>query len=217
METKRIRIVQDTFPTSPREWCNVGTMVCEHDRYRLGDVNDFKPWNASNWKEHMAEYFQNNYNTGVDFTDYDNYDKEVDRVWNWIDKNIIYSNLYLYDHSGISISCGQFNCKWDSGQVGFIYCTKETAVKEWGKKICTKEVMQKAIKYMEGEVDTYDQYLRGDVYGFIIETWNPEPGCGWETEDSCSGFYGDDMKTNGIEEHIPQELHYLLDDVEVEY
>lgn len=43
--------------------------------------------------------------------------------------------LYLYDHSGISMSTGSFigrapHAEWDSGCVGFIYLEKETAIKE---------------------------------------------------------------------------------------
>jgi len=31
------KIVADMNPESPREWDNVGTMVCSHRRYNLGD------------------------------------------------------------------------------------------------------------------------------------------------------------------------------------
>lgn len=42
--------------------------------------------------------------------------------------------LWLYDHSGITMSCGartgQFADRWDSGQVGWVVMLKETAMKE---------------------------------------------------------------------------------------
>ena len=41
--------------------------------------------------------------------------------------------LYLFDHSGISISTGSFHDPWDSGQVGFIYASKEKAKEGWGQ------------------------------------------------------------------------------------
>ena len=37
VEEKRIRIKSDLNPESPREWYNIGTMVCWHSRYQLGD------------------------------------------------------------------------------------------------------------------------------------------------------------------------------------
>ena len=34
-----IDVHQDPEPESPRDWCNLGTMVCDHRRYKLGDDN----------------------------------------------------------------------------------------------------------------------------------------------------------------------------------
>jgi len=222
---KRLRIYADRHPSSPREWDNLCTMVCKHNRYTLGD-KEFAASQANNWREHVAEYFLENYSTGVDEEDFE---VAVEKVYEWINDNVIIKPLYLYDHSGQTISTSPFSCRWDSGQVGFIYCTLEQAeknftvvdgmVKEWygkneGQMIPLKDVVERC---MEGEVETYDQYLRGDVYGFLVEEWNPEVGCGWETVDSCGGFYGSDMKENGILDYIPEELHHLVDEVEIEY
>lgn len=101
------------------------------------------------------------------------------------DKNHIALPIYLYDHSGITINTAGFSCPWDSGQVGVIYCTKEAAVKEFGNKVCTTKVREKALKCLRGEIEELDQYLRGEVYGF--EVFDPAG----ELVDSCWGFYGD--------------------------
>lgn len=92
--------------------------------------------------------------------------------------------LYLYDHSGITMRTTPFSCPWDSGQVGVIYVTREKLLKEYGGKRLTKKVLEKATKVLVGEVETYDQYIRGDVYGFVIEDQDGEQ------VESVWGFFG---------------------------
>lgn len=77
-----------------------------------------------------------------------------------------------------------FSCPWDSGQVGAIVVSKEKVRKEYGWKVVTKKRIEKIREYLINEVSTYDQYLRGDVYGYIVESANGE------NLDSCWGFYG---------------------------
>jgi len=64
--------------------------------------------------------------------------------------------LYLYDHSGITISTSPFGCNWDSGQVGWVFITNQT-IKEEGID------ESKVEEYLKSEVETYDQYLTGEV------------------------------------------------------
>ena len=90
--------------------------------------------------------------------------------------------LYLMDHSGLSISTGDFQDRWDSGQVGFIYTTAER-IKEMGLEGASTERLEKALC---AEVAVYDQYLSGDVWYYTIEDDNGE------VLDSCGGLYGHD-------------------------
>jgi hypothetical protein len=92
--------------------------------------------------------------------------------------------LYLYDHSGITMSTAPFSCPWDSGQVGFIYADKEAIRKNFMKKACSKKMLAQALEILRDEVKVYDQYLTGDVYGYVIKD---EEG---EVVDSCWGFFG---------------------------
>ncbi len=94
--------------------------------------------------------------------------------------------VFLYEHSGQTIRTGPFSCPWDSGQVGFWIATKEDIAKEFsGDK-------EKAIACIEAQVKTMDDYLTGNVYGFIVTT--PEG----DDVESCWGFYGDYDQENGV-------------------
>lgn len=107
--------------------------------------------------------------------------------------NVLVKPLYLYDHSGISISTGSFigralHAEWDSGKVGYIHMTKKQAMDELsirtdsGWVALTDETWRdRADQYMEAEVKEYDNYLTGEVYGY--QTFE-----GLDEIDSCWGF-----------------------------
>lgn len=131
-----VKILTDYDPINPREdYDNLGTMVCFHRRYNLGDKHEFSVEEA---KKFAAR------------------------------KDVIALPVFLYDHSGITINTTGFSCPWDSGQIGFIYITKEKARAEYGWKLITEKRRQKLFQYLRNEVETYDQYLTGDIYGFRI-------------------------------------------------
>jgi hypothetical protein len=85
----------------------------------------------------------------------------------WRVDNVEILNLYLYDHSGITISTSPFSCPWDSGQVGFIWTTAERC---WEYDIAFWE----AAGRLEGEVKDLDYYLTGDVWGFQCYEFDKE-------------------------------------------
>lgn len=172
----RLKIIQDNSPESPREWDNLGTMFCEHRRYNLGDKN----------AQDISVY---NYKTEQRETP---------------DKGYTVLPLYLYDHSGITMSTGRFSCPWDSGCVGYIYVSDKDAKENYGWKIITKKRREIIAKHLKAEVETYDQYLTGDVYGFEFESVAVYPDGREEVQDtdSCWGFYGSDPEKNGMADHL---------------
>lgn len=200
-----INIVADDSAQDPREWYNAGKMVCQHSRYHLGD-EQYKNNYANSWREWFAYYVVEKYVTGLNLRTYDIFgyfenEEEVDKIWEWIEKNMIVMPLFLYDHSGITISTSR-TCRWDSGQVGFMYITKREAVKEWGNKKFTKAVEEKAIACMEAELKEYDNYLRGDVYGYRILDENGDE------IDSLWGFYGYDHEKSGLLDEAKSYIDY---------
>jgi hypothetical protein len=51
-----IEIYQDDYLENPREWDNLGTMVCFHNRYKLGDDHNYTP-------ESLEEFLTENNDT----------------------------------------------------------------------------------------------------------------------------------------------------------
>ena len=107
----------------------MGTMICFHRRYNLGDFHTFK---------------------------------NPDEFIKWCSENkdniISMLPLYLYDHTGITISTEPFYDRWDSGKIGCIYTTKED-VKSFGYDLEDKEYIEQRL--IE-EVEDYDAYLQND-------------------------------------------------------
>ena len=96
--------------------------------------------------------------------------------------------IFMYDHSGITISHGAFSCQWDSGQIGWHIVTKSGI-----KAMCGDDdkyyTEAKCKEYLEGELKTYDHYVTGAVYGYNIE--GVEDG-------ALFGFYGYDHEESGL-------------------
>jgi len=219
----RVRIVVDQDPMDPRGWENASRMICWHGRYNLGDDHNYD-----------CEDFLRQLTFEADADLVDRVDELEGVIWEWLyDKAIaagredprgyvtqkvdakvdgliesavragyVILPLYLMDHSGISMSTGPFGCPWDSGQVGWIVCDNETIEREWGG---SREL---ARDYLRTQVATYDDYLTGNVYGFIVEEWD---GNDWEHVDSCFGFYGHDIHTNGMADHLDADLIELAE------
>ena len=169
-----LSIEQDIDPVDPRDWDNLGTMVCFHKRYNLGDKNDLDLDDFNSWEE-LEEYLMEE------------------------EGAVVMLSLRLYDHSGISMSTSTrypYNCPWDSGWIGLIYRTQEKLNETGTDKKTAEDIL-------EAEVKTYDQYLRGDIYGFTLYEVK-KCDLGYEHReiiDSCWGFYGSDFKDNGLLDH----------------
>jgi hypothetical protein len=182
----RLEINQDNSPINPRDNDNISKMVCFHRRYNLGDKH---------------EYQQDNYNS-----------------WDELEKSIIKNEdpicifpLYLYDHSGITISINSFNDRWDSGQVGFVFVTKEYAKEIYNKKRISKKIKDRIEEIIKNEVEEFDNFLTGNVY--CIDLYNDN-----KLIESFGGFYGEDFWLNGMSYELPQEvITELIEELEKEF
>jgi hypothetical protein len=185
----KISIEQDDCNESPREWDNLGTMACWHRRMNLGDVKETHRYSPIEWMIHELIY---NYEAQIPYPK-DSYCEDWlceddERVYKYFDKFYVKLPIHVYEHGGITISSGGFSDPWDSGQLGFIYVSKEKALKEFSQKKWSKKLEEKVIRILDGEIETYDQFLTGDVWGYNI--YRPEDEDCDDSVDSCWGFYG---------------------------
>src|SRR3972149_2938921 len=124
--------------------------------------------------------FHRNYKLG------DKHKFDIDSLQEFLEENknkIITLPLYLYDHSGITMSAKPFSCPWDSGQVGIIYATYEEIRKEYKIQRVSPKILEQVKSRLLSEVEVYDRYLTGQVYGYVVEDSKGND------VDSCWGFY----------------------------
>ncbi len=189
---RKLELHYDQTPMNPRDYDNMGTMAFFHDRYDIGD------------EDH-----------GIDHTEFGGWEEMAKWIVEKMDGAIVLP-VRMYDHSGIGFAMGMeslrypFQCPWDSGQVGFVFVTKAKLVEEYGDD--SEESREKAMKCLEAELEIYNQYHAGDVYGFILRA-KPCEHCDDETGDvldSCWGFWGSDPMENGIAGHLSDEVRAEL-------
>lgn len=196
----RAVIEHDVEPTSPRDWDNLGTMICWHPRYTLGDdhdhdspadlihelANDVVAGSADVLTERLDRLSNRvpGYGSREWLAALDKLSAAYNgKIHDIAERGYVVLPLYLYDHGGISMSTGSFGCPWDSGQVGYIYCSLADAKREW-PDLDGEALRAHVGAALAAEVAEYDQYLRGDVYTVMIQ------GPDREWIDGCSGFYG---------------------------
>ena len=157
-----IEIGYDHDPMSPvTDWSLSGIMLCSHGSYNLGNHQ------ISEFMDDFIEAYERQPHSWADWTMF---------VQSRGARMVL--PLYLYDHSGITISTTPFSCPWDSGQVGIIYTT-DSHLEEMG---CPKYDDAQLKEILVNEVDVYDRYLRGDVYCVQIK--------GSMCDESMGSHYG---------------------------
>lgn len=176
----RVEVCSDDYPDDPRTWDNLGTMICWHRSYDLGDKQA-----DSNYYESVEDMLK-----GLE-EDYG---------------DILVLPLFLFDHSGLRMSTNSSRFKawdsqgWDWGMVGIIYVSHSDILDAYSADEITDDLLEKATECLVGEVAIYDQYVSGDVYVAIAYDADDD------IIDSCGGFYGFDYALDEAKQMV--EYHW---------
>ena len=167
--------VEDFFDPRKNNDGILGVMMTAHRSYEFGG----------------ALHGLDTHNEVPDFVIYDDNDEEIEispeeYVKREFGARVVFP-LGLIDHSGISMYVGggahwSDSAGWDSGTVGIYFDSAETR-KKCGVEDWTDDQIRKSL---EQEIDAYDSYLRGDVFGYVIEDSDGELVGG------IGGFLGSD-------------------------
>ncbi len=178
----------------------------ESENFTLSVVPDSDPANPrTEWDNLGTIIYRKGARTPIGEVEYD----DQERAAFARRRDVIKLPVYFYNHSGLTINTTGFSCPWDSGQSGWIFVGYEKIRKEYGVKRITEKVKEKIKNLLRAEVETYDQYLRGEVYGYIVEKDDVQIDCCW-------GFYGEkyaiEEGRNALKACLPKEIQLQLFD-----
>ena len=126
------------------------TIVIEYD----SDLNS--PRDEYDNMGHLV-FTSNRYVSGDEIVDAD----EIREIME--DPDAIWLPVYVYSHSGTTVSTKPFSCPWDSWMGGIIYAYRNEAKKWGGFSEDGDELDAIILKNLQSEVNTYDQFITGDV------------------------------------------------------
>ncbi len=119
--------------------------------------------------------------------------QEVARHVEATENALVVVPVYMIDHSGVAFRAGQdFGGQdfggWDSGQVGIAYVTPQIWVDTQGRAWTGSDADREQAHWLiVGDVETYGQYVNGEVYGYTVT--DPIDG---EQVSARRGFFGYD-------------------------
>lgn len=174
-----IRIEQDQNTDCPDDWSNEDNFIVYDHRDFTIKRKGFDPEDIFEEMKNGIEMYESNY---------------------YGHHKYFYFPVFAYIHSGVSLSlerydflCPGEHLRYDVSFKGFALIQKNEHVKD----------SEEAYKIAQSLLNEWNDYLSGNVYGFITEDSN---GNGI---DSCWGFYGD-PETSGLIDEAKSSIDYEI-------
>lgn len=152
--TYRLRIRYDLDFVYYRSGTDDTTMWCWHPKYSIGDANPFTSDSPTFALLHTIAEHDREFEKRLESW-YDARERELTRYYGYGSKQFLSASsclnsdyaakvreefekyytikdVYLYDHSSLSLRTSPFGCRWDSGCIGFIFMSHDNAKKFLG-------------------------------------------------------------------------------------
>ena len=134
----------------------------------------------------------------LDKYDYSGNEYDLSAIVDHLSQYGYVDTLSMTDHGNLTVYRGSPNDSWDSGYIGVVF-VNNAHVPEFTD----------IGAYIDDVLDTYNDYLNGNVYYYVIEKYTSD---GLEFVDSCGGWYGLDTVQSEARECIS-----YVDDQDIEW
>lgn len=136
-------IRQYSWTDSPREGREDSKLAIYHKRHNFVNETQFNTDNYGSWHELKQAFIA---------------DEAI----------AVILPVYMYEHSGYVFSTTPFGCKFDSGQVGYIFMTKSKAYEIFKCKRLSKSLIAKINEWLISDVSDYSYWCNNEVYDYIL-------------------------------------------------
>ena len=155
-----VKIDDDEWFESPREWENLGTLYTWED-YFSPDKHNFSDgleFLGSIIGEELIEKIHDKYDNNSDF--FNDITKRMDKL------GYILYPVSKYDHGLVEYFIG-VSSGWDTGTVGVIFAEKKKIYEWFNVKKVTQKVRENVIQNFESELEVYTDYANGDGMDYV--------------------------------------------------
>ena len=179
-----VKIDEDEWFESPRDWENLGTLYTWEGEYSSPDKQNFSDgleFLGSIIGEELIEKIHDKYDNSSDF--FEDITKRLDRL------GYILYPVSKYDHGLVEYFLG-VSSGWDTGTIGVIFAEKKKICSWFNVKKVTQKVRKNVIQNFESELEIYTDYANG--YGMYCVEIEKISG---EQIEICGGYYKPDHET----------------------
>lgn len=190
-----IEVTHDDWMESPRYWDNLWNIYTWERDYSSPDEHDYRSFDhflENYFTEKQLDNLEKHRTSGSEHF------KALEKAFNKI--GYLIAPVNRYEHGSVSYNVSTAS-GWDYGIVGIAIVSYDTLKHEYGSKIVSKQLKEKAFKVLDSELNTYSQWANGEVYTATLMNFKGD------VIDSLGGLYGDTEK-----EVVGFYLDYTRDD-----
>jgi hypothetical protein len=196
IDGKRLELWHNAEAFNPIENENlIGELYCWGHGRNLGNAHGI-----ASPEEFLARLAYESCDSGL----YEIMRMKREKVWELACKKYFIVPVFMYEGSGgRTIQMNPLSTGWNSGQLGFIFASKERIKEELHISRVTKRAKHQIEGDFREKIQLYEDWLEGRVYEMKVY----ESG---EMVLEVEGFWGSDVEKNGMMRSAPDEFRPFL-------